>query len=87
MLEMKMWIARDKDGELYIYNKKPQRNIDKWGAVSISNFFKIPKTWFPTITWETDPKIAKLKLKKNQSVDKKIKHILDNGNINFGGIL
>lgn len=52
-----MWIARDRNGCLFVYDKKPQRNTaigffysDTMNIDAISNDF------FPEVTWENSPK-------------------------------
>ena len=55
------WIARDKDGELYIYEAKPFRNEVKgiFGTEVISKvdiFNKcVSDTLFSSVTWENSP--------------------------------
>ena len=54
------WIARDKDGELYIYGAKPFRNEVKGifgtevGKVDIFNKC-VSDTLFSSVTWENSP--------------------------------
>jgi len=54
------WIARDKDGELYIYEKKPSRNEVKGlfgtevGKVDIFNRC-VSDVLFKNVTWENSP--------------------------------
>ena len=57
-----MWLARDKDDSLYIYDKKPYRNIfiDQWKN-SFGWFESLPKEKFPEIQWE-DEEPTKVKL-------------------------
>lgn len=51
-----MWIARDKNNDLYIYSDKPIKETDgKW---NISNwdtiFHKIDNVLFPEVQWEDE---------------------------------
>ena len=53
-----MWIARDRNGELYIYTDKPTKN-DKYGYFydeDDGNFDHIWDGFFPEVTWENSPK-------------------------------
>lgn len=57
---MKLWIARDKDGLIYLYMKKP---------VLITHYFdvkyligEVNKTSFPEVTFENSPQEVELKL-------------------------
>lgn len=57
---MKMWMARDKSGDLYLYKSKPIVNEGIWycreGLWSISNYL------FPEVTFENSPVEVELKL-------------------------
>jgi len=54
-----MWIARDKNGYLYGYSKKPTRRFS-YGAGSYLDpkfhYIDLPKSWFPDIKFEDGPK-------------------------------
>lgn len=58
-----MWIARDKSGEVYLYEAKPIR-----GAVYFCpspehhNMMYIDEEVYPELTWENSPKQVELKL-------------------------
>ena len=49
-----MWIARDKDGRLYVYQQRPFRNGDFFD--SASRFMMILDCEHPEVTWENSPK-------------------------------
>ncbi len=52
-----LWIARDKDGELYLYYSKPERGESEWYATNENGeVFDIPSEYFSTITWEDEPR-------------------------------
>lgn len=55
MKNNKLWVARDKNGELYLYNEKPERYNDSgvWCACGICS--KSDNNLFPGLTWEDDP--------------------------------
>ena len=59
-----LWLARDKNGSLWVYKRKPERtekSFDiKWGVHE--------RIWlngedFPEVTWENSPMQVELKLK------------------------
>ena len=47
-----MWIARDKDGLLHVYEKKPIKTIYAWYAPCGST--SLPSYLFPEIKWEDE---------------------------------
>ena len=49
--KVKVWIARDKDGELFVYSDIPIRCKNHWGYPTC---FYIDKSMFPSIKWEDD---------------------------------
>ena len=49
--KVKVWIARDKDRELYVYSDIPIRCKNHWGYPTC---FYIDKSMFPSIKWEDD---------------------------------
>ena len=56
---MKVWIARDKNGDLSMYNAKPKK-MDKFfmpGTIAGKkvSWWILPKDRFPKITWENSP--------------------------------
>lgn len=51
-----LWIARDKDGELYLYDAKPERRESEWVATDDGDVFDIPSEYFSTLTWKDEPK-------------------------------
>lgn len=64
---MKLWIARDKDGLIYLYMKKPTL-ITRY---LITRYFdtkyligEIDETSFPEVTFENSPQRVELKLVK-----------------------
>lgn len=63
---MKMWIARDSNGELWGYDHKPIKEdgifrsdfeLDKWVASEL-----LPAWLFPEVTFENSPQEVELKL-------------------------
>lgn len=49
------WIARDNDGELYLYTIKPERFHKIWTCNSSDRYCQLPKRRFPKITWDSKP--------------------------------
>ena len=50
-----MWIARDKDGELYLFSKKPYKKEEfwnmSWGTITV---LQLPSELFPEVKWEDE---------------------------------
>ena len=55
-----MWIARDKDGELYAYASRPVRFKEYFGCPTDwrtwDGGFLLDKDQYPEVTWENSPK-------------------------------
>lgn len=75
---VKLWIARDKDNSLFIYNNKPvihkeYESFDVDLNNNDSNIFyfdrviQINSELFPEVTYENSPQQVELKLIKNDS--------------------
>ena len=61
---MELWIARDKDGDLAMYDVYPTENgFGCWE--SSGNYYKIDWRLFPEITFENSPQEIELKLVKD----------------------
>lgn len=50
----KLWVARDKCGNLYAYNSKPERDCD-YGIWYSDLYFTIFTELLPDLTWEDEP--------------------------------
>ena len=51
-----MWVARDEDGSLWLFQTKPVRNFDNWNTEDfVSDFMKIDPTLFPDLKFEDEP--------------------------------
>ncbi len=51
------WIARDKSGDLYLYESKPERGESEWYATDDEQeVFNLPSECFSTITWKNEPR-------------------------------
>lgn len=55
MEDNKLWVARDKSGELYLYNEKPEfyNDCKVWFAGGICA--KLDNNLFPDLTWYDEP--------------------------------
>lgn len=70
---MEMWIARDKNGELYLYNEKPfRREKDFFLDIAGFDFCEVPKEYLPSVTWENSPQRVILELAPEEPVTKKV---------------
>lgn len=56
-----MWIARDEDGSLWLYTKKPIKDSIQW--INGGHIFTIQSNAFSEVKWE-DPEPTKLILKR-----------------------
>lgn len=61
MDERKLWIARDKDGGLYLHAEEPQK-VEEYGYFRSINAMKLPMLKYPEVTWENSPQQVELKL-------------------------
>lgn len=52
-----MYLARDKNGELYLFNEIPRRGTDCWWAEKEvdGTYLKLDSGLYPHISWETEP--------------------------------
>ena len=63
---MKLWIARDKDGMLFLYKDEPKlaySNAHYFDVVN-SEGYVLPIGLYPEVTFENSPQEAELKLVK-----------------------
>ena len=64
-----MWVARDSDGELALFEKKPHRcnhprwEVESWYSLS-GNFIDLDPKLFPYLTWNDEPIEVELLRKK-----------------------
>lgn len=49
------WVARDEDGDIYVYKGKPTKEEDYWLDDDAASIVLLPITYFPSLTWESDP--------------------------------
>lgn len=52
-----MWIARDKDGSLFLYDRPPLKaDFNDCWAISEGKMYQLPPTVFPEVKWENGPR-------------------------------
>lgn len=72
----KLWVARDKDNRLFIYNNKPvwhkeyesfdvDLNNHNSNIFYFENVIEVNAELFPELTWENSPQQIELKLINN----------------------
>lgn len=57
-----VWIARDKDGRLCIYDHEPMRAKSVF-ALRNGRYTTLPGSWFKEVTWENSPVKVEIKSK------------------------
>jgi hypothetical protein len=52
-----MYLARDKNGDLYLFNERPHRGKECWWAEAgvDGTYLRLDKSLYPEVTWESDP--------------------------------
>ena len=52
-----IWIARDKDGDLFAFLSEPTRyeETGEWAAAGERNASMLLDSWFPELTWDDEP--------------------------------
>ena len=56
MIELEGWVARDEDGELYLYTEKPRKDGDLWNVdiINSSCLMELRSALFPEVQWSDD---------------------------------
>ena len=63
-----MWIARDKNGELFAYADCPLKNEEKGFFTTSTEMFRLKQQRYPEVTWENSPiHLVQKEEKKNGS--------------------
>lgn len=57
---MELWIARERNWQLYGHSEKPMLVDDEW--VSMCSLYELDADLFPEVTFENSPKKVELKL-------------------------
>lgn len=52
-----MYLARDKNNDLYLFYDRPHRGTECWWAESgiDGTYLKMEKSLYPEVTWDTEP--------------------------------
>lgn len=67
---MRLWIARDKNGSLWVFKRKPVRNERSFDIeMGIHERMYLDDSQFPSVTWENSPKRVTLKLEDDETLD------------------
>lgn len=63
-----MWVARDKDGGLFLYASKPSCDEMEgfWWVENMEEMFFLPPGFLPEIRWEDGPEEVVLEIKTKQ---------------------
>ena len=67
MIAIEAWVARDEDGELYLYRDKPFRGSEQWheNPVSITGLIELRRELFPEVQWpDEEPTRVKITIEK-----------------------
>ena len=61
-----MWIARDKNGSIWLYESKPTKFENHWAVDDNRPCIILNKNLFPEVKWkDKEPKEVELKIKEN----------------------
>ena len=64
---MKLWIARDQNGDLFLYPIKPDRYVtENYAFFNGDDWYNIDSDLFPEVTFENSPMEVELVIKKNE---------------------
>ena len=68
MKTIKAWVARDKDGMLYLYTAKPKKKSYFWHAPGVG-YMKLEDSLFPEVQWsDEEPKEIKLSIMEKSKI-------------------
>lgn len=59
---MKLWIARDKDGGLWLFENKPSYTGSYWKDFFETSIGEFDYRLFPEVTFENSPREVEIKL-------------------------
>lgn len=61
-----MYIARDKNNDLYLFNELPGRGNECWWASKEvdGSYLRLNKSLYPEVTWDSEPFRAEIVLIK-----------------------
>lgn len=49
---IRAWVAREKNGELFLFYEKPKKSKSYWINSNTLNSLALPKEAFPNVKWE-----------------------------------
>ena len=58
------WVARDFDGDVFLYQNEPDRNEIAWNGYMMHS---LPVDSFPDLTWESDPIEVEIIIKRKKN--------------------
>ena len=55
--DMQMYLARDKNADLYLFYELPNRGNECWWATSgvDGTYLRLDKSLYPEVTWDSEP--------------------------------
>jgi hypothetical protein len=55
--EIRMFLARDKNDDLYLFSELPDRGNECWWAPSgvDGTYLRLAKSLYPEVTWDSEP--------------------------------
>lgn len=59
---MELWLARDADGALFLYDTKPIKSRGRFTGELFNHSYRIATSEFPEVTYENSPQKVELKL-------------------------
>jgi len=61
-----MYIARDKNNDLYLFNELPSRGNECWWASKEidGTYLRLNKSLYPEVTWDSEPLRAEISIVK-----------------------
>lgn len=60
---MELWIARDNDGELFLYQNKPTKGDYRFVCgYAYDDYIELDRDKFPEVTFENSPQKVKIEL-------------------------
>lgn len=58
------WVARDYDGDVFLYQNEPDRNEIAWNGYMMHS---LPIDSFPDLTWESEPEPVEIIIKRKKN--------------------
>lgn len=80
---MKLWIARDIDGWLYLYDNIPEKHSDFFVSYNGYNEIRLDGRMFPEVIFENSPQKVEIVLPKTHN---KVWHDIEEGPIYVDGV-